>query len=63
MTTTDEINPPIFLLLDVMRYYRGIGRFDFSGMNESDRSIAALEAWKELEGKIMKELSECGFKL
>ena len=51
------------LLADVMRYRRGLGRYNFSRLPDEERSIAALEAWEELETRIEAHLHAVGIKL
>jgi len=40
------------LLVDVLNYRRGLGRYDLSKLPEDERSITALVAWEELESRI-----------
>jgi len=51
------------LLADVMRYRRGVGRFNFSRLPDDERSLAALEAWEELENRINAHLYAVGIKV
>jgi hypothetical protein len=51
------------LLADVLRYRRGLGRYNLSRLPEDQRSIAALEAWEELETRIENALSKAGVKV
>lgn len=48
------------LLADVLRYRRGLGRYNFSNLKSQDRAMAALEAWEELETRIEITLSNAG---
>lgn len=48
------------VLADVLRYRRGLGRYNFSRLSEEDRGIAAMEAWEELEKRIATELWKAG---
>lgn len=40
------------LLSDVIRYRRGLGKYNFSRLIGQERDIAALEAWEQLEIEI-----------
>lgn len=40
------------LLQAVLDYRRGRGRFNFSALPDDQRSIAALEAWEDIEDRI-----------
>lgn len=51
------------LLADVMRYRRGLGRYNFSRLPDDQRDIAALEAWEELEDRINAHLYAVGIKV
>ena len=51
------------LLADVMRYRRGLGRYNFSLLPDDQRGIAALEAWEELENRINAHLYAVGIKV
>lgn len=52
------------LLAEVMRYRRGIGRYNFSMLkSDGQRYLAAIEAWEELEPKIENRINEVGIKL
>jgi hypothetical protein len=52
------------LLAEVMRYRRGIGRYNFSMLkSDGQRDLAAIEAWEELEPKIENRINEVGIKL
>jgi len=73
MTTKNEIKPaaPVdggrcavdALLADVMRYRRGLGRYNFSLLPDDQRGLAALEAWEELENRINAHLYAVGIKV
>ena len=54
---------PVTLLADVMRYRRGLGRYDFGKMPTDARPIYAMEAWEELESRIDEALSKAGMKV
>lgn len=51
------------LLADVVRYRRGLGRYDFSRLSDDERGIATLEAWEELETRINTHLHTVGIKV
>jgi hypothetical protein len=51
------------LLADVLRYRRGLGRYNYSRLPDDQRSITALEAWEELETRIENTLSKAGVKV
>jgi hypothetical protein len=51
------------LLADVVRYRRGLGRYNFSRLPDDERGIAALEAWEELETRIDAHLHAVGIKV
>lgn len=53
----------VILLADVLRYRRGLGRYNLSRLPDDQRSIAALEAWEELETRIENALLRAGVKV
>jgi len=40
-----------------------VGRFNFSRLPDDERSLAALEAWEELENRINAHLYAVGIKV
>lgn len=45
------------LLSLVLKYRRGIGKFNFSGLSDDQRANAAYDAWCEVETKIEQALT------
>jgi len=48
------------LLTDILHYRRGIGKYNLSLLSPEARSIAALEAWEEIENRIEQALNPAG---
>ena len=51
------------VLADVLRYRRGLGRYNMSKFPYKERGVRTIEAWEELETRIERTLSEAGVKV
>jgi len=59
MTKTKVTRPKdaLSLLADVIKYRRGIGKYDFSRLPDQEGENAAFDAWMELENRILAILA------
>ena len=44
------------LIQEVVDYYEGNGKYNFSHLPDSERGIAALEAWEEIYSRLKEVL-------
>lgn len=57
---TDTERSSTCLLLEIMRYRRGIGKYDFSSLPVGERGAATMEAWEKIESEVDAHLNSLG---
>lgn len=44
-------------LAEILRYHRGLGKYDFSKFSGQERDVARLESWEKLQDQIIIALA------